>query len=343
MKKVLFFIISLALLSSCEKEIDFKDGQTDSKLVINSLVEPGQPVSAAISKSCFFLDNSANTTAPDDLVATLYVNGNRIGEMTPHYDTVTSYDIWDVNEPNLGRVRKVYTYDYRPVAGDVIKITASANGFDDVVATTNPLPNGVDGQTNVEIIDWTSYYQPIYNYEDDDYVIEDSLLNFYGNIVLTVDITDPNPGQVDFFKLNINGMISTPESSFRCYCDYDDPIFGSALPNNELIDFSDLDNRPQGVFTDMLFDSKSYQLKVKMRVELTLSDEGDQNYYQLPIRLEHLTKEYYYYLNTCDQGEEMDLQIFAEPIHTYTNVEGGFGIVGGRMVDTLWFALPVER
>ena len=34
---------------------------------------------------------------------------------------------------------------------------------------------------------------------------------------------------------------------------------------------------------------------------------------------------------------------FAEPIQTYTNVEGGFGIVGGRVVDTLWFAVPLEE
>ena len=126
MKRVLFLLISIVLLSSCEKEIEFTGEMTDSKLVINSVVRSGHRAEAFVSKSYFFLDNQANTTAPDDLVASLYVNGNLLGEMTPHYDTVVSYDIWDPNNPNLGRVQKVYTYDYCPAVGDIIKITASA-------------------------------------------------------------------------------------------------------------------------------------------------------------------------------------------------------------------------
>ena len=50
-----FITIATAIfLTSCEKEIEFKGEQTDSKLVINSIVETGQPVKARISKSVFF-------------------------------------------------------------------------------------------------------------------------------------------------------------------------------------------------------------------------------------------------------------------------------------------------
>ena len=329
-------------LTSCEKEIEFKGEQTDPKLVINSLLEPGQPVKANISKSFFFLDNEADTEAPDDLVAILYVNGESLGEMTLRYDTVVSYDIWNPNEPSMGRVQKIYTHDYCPVAGDIIKITASANGFDDVEATTSPLPNGVDSHANVEVLNWTSYYQYTYDDVDDDFVIVDSLLSFYGDLVLTLDITDPNPGQSDCFKVYVESWKRDMHNSIRCYFEYDDPVFGSALPNNEYIDFDDLETKPQGVFTDVLFDGRTYQLKFKMRVEMTLDEEYDTDFFQLPIRLEHLSKEYYYYLNTCDQGD-MSMQLYAEPIQTYTNVNGGYGIVAGRTVDTLWFALPLEE
>ena len=335
-------ITSCLLLTSCEKEIEFKGEQTDPKLVINSLVEPGLPVKAAISKSFFFLDNQANTTAPDDLVATLYVNGNIIGEMTPHNDTIVSYDIWDPNDPDLGHIRKVYTYDYCPAAGDIIKITASANGFDDAEATTSPLPNGVDSHVNVDVLDWTSYYQYTYDDVDDEFVVVDSLLSFHGDLVLTIDITDPNPGYSDYFKIYVESWKRDMYNSIRCYFEYDDPVFGSALPNNEYIDFDELETKPQGVFTDVLFDGRTYQLKFKMRVEMTLDEEYDTDFFQLPIRLEHLSKEYYYYLNTCDQGD-MSMQLYAEPIQTYSNVKGGYGIVAGRAVDTLWFALPLQR
>ena len=338
----LITIITAILLTSCEKEIEFKGEQTEPKLVINSLMEPGQPVKANISKSFFFLDIEADTEAPDDLVAMLYVNGESLGEMTLSYDTVVSYDIWNPNEPSMGRVQKIYTHDYCPVAGDIIKITASANGFDDVEATTSPLPNGVDSHANVEVLNWTSYYQYTYDDVDDDFVIVDSLLSFYGDLVLTLDITDPNPGQSDCFKVYVESWKRDMHNSIRCYFEYDDPVFGSALPNNEYIDFDDLETKPQGVFTDVLFDGRTYQLKFKMRVEMTLDEEYDTDFFQLPIRLEHLSKEYYYYLNTCDQGD-MSMQLYAEPIQTYTNVNGGYGIVAGRTVDTLWFALPLEE
>ena len=53
----LFLAMTLGLLTSCEKEIEFKGEQTDPKLVINSLVEPGKRVEASMSKSCFFLQS----------------------------------------------------------------------------------------------------------------------------------------------------------------------------------------------------------------------------------------------------------------------------------------------
>ena len=192
MKRVILLAISAILLASCEKEIEFNGEQTDPKLVINSLVEPGQPVSAAISKSFFFLDNDANTIAPDNLVATLYVNGNLIGEMTPHYDTIISYDIWDPNDPNLGHVQKVYTHEYCPVEGDIVKITATANGFDEVEGATSALPSIVDCQMEMEVAEWYSGYIHPYYYEPGEYE-EDSLLSVSGYLNLTFTITDPNP------------------------------------------------------------------------------------------------------------------------------------------------------
>ena len=81
-------ITSCLLLSSCEKEIEFNGKQTDPKLVVNSIVGTDEPVKAYISKSYFFLDYDENTQAPDDLVASLYINGNPIGELTPSADTI---------------------------------------------------------------------------------------------------------------------------------------------------------------------------------------------------------------------------------------------------------------
>jgi hypothetical protein len=73
-----------------------------------------------------------------------------------------------------------------------------------------------------------------------------------------------------------------------------------------------------------------------------LWEDFDEDFFQISVSLQHLSKEYYYYLNTCEQGSEID-QFFAEPVQTHTNVNGGYGIVGGRTVDTLWFALELSE
>lgn len=327
-----FLALTLSVLTSCEKEIEFKGEQVDPKLVINGLMEPGKPAAANISKSLFFLDNEGNTLPPDDVVATLYVNGNPIGVMTPHYDTLGSYDNWDTNSSWMGRVVKVFTHEYCPSIGDVVTVTASANGFDDVEGTTSPLPNEVDVRLNGEIKEWKVWHE------------DDSLMYIEGKLVLLFDITDPNPGQTDYFKLFINGWKSDymTENSFSCSFEMDDPVFGASI-DNEYVDFSDLGLRPEGVFTDALFDGRSYQLKVNMTIYATVDEEYDPDFFRISMSFEHISKEYYDYLNTCNQGDEVAFQFFSEPVQTYSNVRGGFGLVGGRLVDSLYYDLPINE
>ena len=330
-------IIIATLLTSCEKEIEFKGEQTNSKLVINSIVEPGQGVKAHISRSYFFLD-PANTAAPDDLVATLYVNGNRIGELSPSFDTI--WEPWDLYGYYL--IPDFYN-DYRPQEGDIVKITATANGYEDVEGMTSALPKTTNCQMEVEVTDWYSEYShPFFN-EPGEYE-EDSVLSISGFMNLTFTITDPNPGKTDCFRLitSMNSTLSVGVNRRYIYFEYDDPVFGATVTENEFIDASDLNTRPEGVFTDMLFDGSSYRIKVKVSFDCDLGEDFDPDFYRVPFMVEHLSKEYYNYLNTYDQGDDFNM-FLAEPIQTYSNVTNGFGIVAGRAVDTLWLELPLER
>ena len=333
-----FLAITLGLFTSCEKEIEFNGEQTDSRLVINSIVTPGHRVEARIGKSYFFLD-PANTATPDDLVATLYVNGNRVGEMMPFLDT-----IWEMYWPYDYELVSGFYNDYCPQEGDIVKITASANGFEDVEGTTSALPKDLNCPMEVELIDCHSGYIYHYNDEIQDYETDSSVLVIAGYMNLTFTITDPNPGKTDCFRLitSRSSNMSIGDNRRYIYFDYDDPIFETGMTENEFFDASDLDTRPEGVFTDVLFDGSSYRIKVKASFDCELAEDFDPDFYRVPFIVEHLSKEYYHYLNTCDQGD-VALQIYAEPIHTFSNVTNGFGIVGGRAVDTLWLELPIER
>ena len=338
LKSTIALIITAIALSSCEKEIEFKGEQTDPKLVINSIVETGEPVKAYVSKSYFFLDYDENTQAPDDIEVSLYVNDNRIGAMTPSADTV-----WYNHEMNDFRLIPCFVNDYRPQEGDIVKITASAKGFDDVEGATSALPKAVDCAMEVEVTEWHGRYQHSYNFDTQEYE-EDSIWMVSGEMELTFTITDPNPGKTDCFRLitSRNSFVSVGRNHRSISFDYDDPIFETGMMENEFFDASDLDTRPEGVFTDILFDGGSYRIKVEANFYCDVDEDFDPDFFKVPFMVEHLSKEYYNYLNTCNQGDDF-MQIWSEPIHVFSNVDNGYGIVGGRAVDTFWVDLPLER
>jgi len=334
MKKVILLLISVILLVSCTKEIEFKGEHTDSKLVINSIMEPGKPVKAYISKSIFFLNNNADMVAPDDLMATLYVNGNLIGEMTRQPDTIwEGYEYVDMDSMMpVYKIVPAFVNDYRPNMGDVIKITATANGFDEAEGTSNPLPNNVECSiSKCDLLVWEANE------------FSDSLKSITAIFDVNIEIRDPNPGQLDYFRLSNERndySYGDGRNAFTFFLSYDDPVFGGSA-DNDLIDIS-FDTRAEGVFTDQLFDGRSYPVKLLLYTYLYTDGTVDPSFFNAPICVEHLSKEYYYYLNTCDQGDEIT-QFFSEPAQTYTNVTNGYGIVGGRIVDTIRFPLPIEE
>ena len=341
MKKVVLLFISAMLLVSCEKEIEFKGEQSDPKLVINSVVEPGQPIKARISKSVFFLDNNADTEPPADVVATLYVNGNRIGEMTPRIDTIWETEYYWTLEPTY-RLWKVYTHPYRPSVGDEVKITASANGFDDVEGATGTIPNHTACQIkDIRLIGSESW-------PDSDESVDTTNWHYYDTYEVAIEITDLQPGVTDFYKLAIDESQHFFEGydPYLNYCyayisDYSDPIFGAVSSTNiDVIDYQ-IDD-PNGTFTDVLFDGRSYTIKLTVGFSHIITEDFVPDAYRVAVYVEHITKDYYKYLNTCNQGDG-DESFFSEPIQTHTNVSGGYGIVGGRTVDTLWMELPLSE
>jgi len=331
-------MMSCLLFTSCNKEIEFNGEQTDPKLVINSLVEPGHRVEACISKSYFFLDEP-NTAAPSDLVASLYVNENHIGEMTPFFDT-----IWEVYGLNEYHLVPSYYNDYYPQEGDIVKITASAKGFEDVEGETSALPKAVDCQMEVVVEKWSRWYVQNYDEGTGGFVVDSSKWDVSGNLKLTLTITDPNPGEIDYFRLIVDRKSRTNdgENWYSISFDYDDPVFGVDVTENEFIDASDLDTRPEGMFTDVLFDGSSYRLNVKVYFECEIEKNFPLDFFRASFMLEHLSKEYNNYLYTCNQGDEYN-QFFAEPVQTYSNVTKGYGIVAGCATDTLSLLLPLSQ
>lgn len=327
-----------SVLTSCTKEIEFKGEQTDPRLVINSVVEPGQPIKARISKSYFFLDNNGNTGTPSDLVATLFVNGNAISEMTKQMDTIWGTEYYWNPEPEY-QVMEVFASPYLPLEGDVVEIKASAKGFDPVEGSTGVLPDTpacrIKSLRLIESEKWPTAY-------DDDI---DTVWHYSDRYELIVELTDTHPNTLDCFRMDIDDDYHYFDTldhygyNWNAYIvDYSDPIFGAISSTQlDIIDYQL--EEPNGTFTDRFFDGHSYNVKL----EIVFSHPSLEGIATEPccvaFYVEHITKDYYDYLNTCNQGDET-MQFFAEPIQTHTNVIGGYGIVGGRKTETLWIEFP---
>lgn len=339
MKHTPYLILLTALaMVACTKEIVFSGEEAEAKTVINCMATIGQPLSATVSKSNFFLtqEEDIDISAPDSVVVTLYVNGLPMGEMLHSKDSLVPRD----NYPPL--LVQYYTSDYRPSVGDVIRVEATAPGFDKAVGTTAPLPGPVSltvkgitlnshQEYSLENVSWQGYYD----------------IWFKSYATLTLEITDPNPGQTDFFMLyggwdfpmeQVNVAAANPRMRIHT----NDPAFGNQTSDitNSILVF-----RPyrEYLFRDQLFDGSTYQMQIPIDFIIGLYDMADTALLQptkVSLPLQHLTDELNQYLYTMTWVEP-GAQFLTEPTQIHNNIQDGYGIVGGRHIDTLSLTLPL--
>lgn len=328
---IVFLFLVAALCVSCEKEIEFNGGQTDPKLVLNGVCTVGEPVTAQVSKSYFFLDSDGDTEAPEGTTAHLYVNGDYCGEMTLYEDTIPSAAQRSSAFSSKG---KSYRNEYCPKAGDRISIMASAPGFDAVEATAGPMPEAASCVVRDFILHEGSSFDTTWHDADSSISFH---MAYMADVIL--EIADNNPGQTDYFVLNCSVDWLGEEWDSDIWVTYDDPIFGNEnLVIGEL--FEGLDRK--NTFTDVLFDGKSRIVKLPVTLDLFGYSDPYSAQPVFSVRLEHLTKEYYDYMVTLSQQDQV-LEFFAEPVHVFSNVKDGYGIVGGRNITQEQFPLLLTQ
>ena len=135
-RHIILFISLLAILSSCEKEIDFS-GQYDSGIAVYAIAMPGEPFSMRLSRSFTVNDNptvvfshySSYYSELDTLYRTEIAINNAQVEVTVNgankyamtYNPVSPY---------------AYNCDYVPKEGDNISVKVRAPGYHDISAST---------------------------------------------------------------------------------------------------------------------------------------------------------------------------------------------------------------
>lgn len=339
--------MAVVALAACTKPLPFQGEYEDPKLVVNCIAQPDEPIKAVVYKSDFVYDTITDYEMPEGTQAFLYVNGEYKGEMWLDSDTsYYAHYLYPV-------VNKFFTSDYIPQIGDVVKISVTAPGFDEAEGSSDPLPNEPFGRiadSRVTKWDTTSakgFRVPIPDTDTFELVW---LTDYRKHITVTLEITDPDPGTLDFYCLEVSmrfeGDWTYPDGKEiddniggieQIY--FNDPIIGTSTA--ELEDQFGINvglgNRSRSTFNDATFDGGSYRLEIPMITETLFKANDSINAY-VDIRLRHLTEGAYYYYGTITSGNEYS-QYYSEPVSVYSNVKNGFGLVAGSNDKTICFSV----
>ena len=214
----------MVLFSACTKPLKFKGEYVDPKLVVNCIAVPGEPIKAVVYKSDFVFDTITDYAMPEGTQAFLFVNGVSKGEMQLNGDT-TYYDYLN---PPMFFVSYYFMHDYVPQIGDVVKISVTAPGFDEIEGSSEALPNEPIGSfEDARITKWdttsaSGYHIPV---PDTDSTITVWLNHYRKHLTVTIEITDPNPGVLDLYCL---------EASMRTEGDWTYPAMGGKTTSSPL-------------------------------------------------------------------------------------------------------------
>ena len=304
MKKILF-ALCLLLFASCTRDVVLVLPPVSPRLVLNASVSPDTDVTAFLSKSWFVLDTVTDDGVEDGSIQ-VFINDRLQGRMQPVSDS---------------RFTGRYVLPgCRVRAGDRLRLVLSV----DTVRFTR---FGYGGYEYPSIRLYVRFRDKL------------DKRNYYRLII---------EKQTEFQK---GDSVITCSSMYRSelnYTDwlgvvYEDPVFRSTVTNPVI---EQLDGTTcRGTFTDDMFDGKDYTVRSSFwPVDSSFKGDSVTTTVHYDIRLMAISEEYYRYLvvirNFSISLGDAYLDGLVEPTATYTNVEGGFGIVAGCQLAHRRFTMP---
>jgi len=305
------FFLSIILLASCEKDIEFSGKITDSLIVLNSIISPDSVITAQISKSKFFLADDATFDIIDYAEVSVFINGTFKEKLTYTTDGI-------------------YTSSFIPNAGDTVLLKTAASGMKSVscqtVITPKPIVLSVD-----TIIEQLSCNQIVeYNRDKYGYIISTDTTGANLNYQMKIKIKiQDNAKERNYYRLMALVTPSGNNKNYNYSYSYLNIVLEGVLSGNQN-DPTNLINsgtvNEYNIFPDELFNGKEFT------VVFTLTGSnyiklGDSEPHYLNINLQNMSSDYYKYLYTSGQSLSSD-GFFTEPVQIYNNVQGGIGILG---------------
>lgn len=311
MKRYIFIILLIVTFFSCTKTLDFDEGNSETQLVLNSIVGPDSVFVASINKSTSILfDRQVGQTTSGTL--DLYENDNLLTQIT-------------------SPTGQFYAPGIKIKAGKSYRIVVNSNGKQVEAGTTIP------DQAEVISID-TSTVKDEYGYKRLQYKvkIKDPVGDDYYRIV----VTNEQLTQVSFAEAkNIRKYFF---STTQYWISYDDPVFNSVYNNmgEDIIDMSP--ENDYNIFPDDYFKGKEYSVQFQIFPNgYGYYGDGYNGHGNNPnspyktiferqtIHIQKLSKDFYNYLKYLKLYNHYHDNPFSEPVPVYSNVKNGTGIFAG--------------
>ena len=327
--KSISILLSIFLFVSCEKEIDFKGEITDPMVVVNSYITPDSILSAHVSESRFFLNDTATFKDISNADVSVWVNGAFKEKMT-FIENGT------------------YKGSYKPAIGETIKLIVKVPGKKDVSseAIIEPKPdvlsldttgiwtgksyntmtvghlNGTNYEYKLDTISTVTGHIINYKLKFNDI---GNVKNYYRLVVITKE---------NYMSINKVTNDTTIETRDNYFFNFTDIVSGNNSTNDPLsaIGGSSSDNI-YNVFSDDLFNGKTYSLTFSTNEDVFNYAPGYDYVLSTPVEktvyvyLQSITRDYYLYLLSRPVAVKGS-DFFSEPVQVHNNIVGGIGILG---------------
>ena len=303
-KHIIASALILLALASCEKNVTIDIPKKNPKLVINSVMQKGIPLTASIGKSRHILEapglNPQDTYIVTDALTVLFENGTPVDTLV--YDA--GYHLYRTSHNTA--LRNGYNYTLR----------VGAPGFTQAEALTI-----VPSQAAIAELT----------------VVRNARIDAYGDHQDEIRIKFNDPAEKNFYQIQVlSSYYGTSGYPISCVqttdkdveaVGYNDPIGGDDCLDGGSILLRD-DNFNGGQKTVSLFVSSSSLMEYT---------DGAGNIHRPFIRLNGITEDHFRFIKTHALYDNAGDNPFAEPVNVYTNVKNGYGIFAGftSAVDTL--------
>ena len=325
MKKILFVLMTAALLAACDNPLEFTPASTDNMLILNGHLttdEETHTVFVSVSHTEY-----VSMVKSGELRC--YVNGTLVAKTT----TLTEID----SNSYYAEQGEYFTFKAQFKAGDVVRIEVDADGFkawNEQVVPAIPTVSRVDTVSVRQRSDWG---------EVDNCYRFDTTLKDVDPEESFFRLAIWDHSDAVFYKDDVEIGKTSSERMVSFFAD-DDPILNEG--HFDAGGFFEIGSSNQyGIITDNMFADASATLKPivskTMFGAIEYIDEADSVKVSPTaiVKVFGISKPYFYYFKALNSLRSGDTDLALEDVQIPDNIEGGLGFIGIANPYTASFSL----